>query len=394
MQAFWSIFTREVRLICSRKSYLFLFLLWPLLDGLMLAGIYAEKVVVDMPIAVADNDGTALSRTVVRFTDASRSLAVRYRVHSVEEIEDLLFRNKITAGIYIPAHFERDVKKGRTAIVTAYIDGANILTANLALSDLNAVVGTVAAGVKITYLRKTGSQRDKALALQAPVQTELSKLYNPGYNYLNYLAPGLWMAVLQQLLLLFGTLMIAQEFEKGTAGELQRLSKGRLLPLITGKIAPYICIGLLLQEIFFRVFFPLFHIEFKGSVSLLSAFSALFVLAAISLGYLLAAVLRSRGDALKGVILLGAPAFLLSGYTWPLQSMPAVLQAAVQMLPLTPYLQGLRKIYQQGAGIEYLYGNAAALIMLSALYLSAANFFLQRRLAQTKARTEEDSHVV
>jgi ABC-2 type transport system permease protein len=382
MNAFWAVCRREVRGILDRKSYLFLFTVWPLLLALLLGGIYAAGVVTKMPVAVADNDRSMLSRTLVRSVDACRSFRVAYRVETKEELESLMGRDRVVAGIFIPREFERRVKRGETQVVTAFINGSNLMTANLALADLRYAVGTIGAGVTIKYLRKTGSQRERALALQSPVKTDLSKLYNPGYNYLNFLGPGLWLAVFQQVIMLYGALLIAQELDKKTFGDLARTARHRLLPLVAGKIAPYLALSLVLLELLYRGLFPLFRVEIKAPLALVIVFSLLFALAAIALGFLLSALLRNRSDALKGMLVLATPAFLVSGYTWPLQAMPPYLQGIAYILPLTSFLEGFRKLYQQGAGFGYLAKDLLILGVLCVVYLGAGALCVRRLLKE------------
>jgi ABC-2 type transport system permease protein len=384
MKTFWAVCMREVRGILGRKSYLFLFTVWPLLLALILGGIYARGVVTKMPVAVADNDRSMLSRTLVRYVDTCRSFRVAYRVETKEELETLMARDKVVAGIYIPREFERRVKRGESQVVTAFINGTNLMTANLTLSDLRYAVGTIAAGVNIKYLRKMGSQRERALALQSPVKSELSKLYNPGYNYLNYLGPGLWLAVFQQVIMLYGALMITQELDKKTFGELARVAQYRLIPLVAGKIAPYLVLSLVLMELLYRCLFPLFHLEIKAPLALVVPFSLLFSLSAISLGFFLSAMLRNRSDALKGMLILATPAFLVSGYTWPIHLMPVYLQGIVYILPLTSFLEGFRKLYQQGIGIGYLAKDLLILGVLCVVYLVAGSLFVRHLIKENQ----------
>ena len=94
----------------------------------------------------------------------------------------------------------------------------------------------------------------------------------------------------------------------------------------------------------------------------------LFIIATILLGMFMAALTGNRIDALKGCLLVGAPAFLLSGYTWPLEQMPTLLKTISGFIPLTPYLEGFRKIFQQNMKIEYIYPFANRLIFLMVLY--------------------------
>ena len=375
-----NVFLRELRFILGNKSYLFLFLVWPLFDGLVLAGIYADKVVTRMPIAIVDNDHSALSRALVRYIDSSRSFTVTGHVSTVHDLEDLMYRRKIAIGVYIPRELERDVKRGASGVITSYIDGSNYLIANLAQADLRTMVSTIGAGMRLKYLQKTGNSRDKALAQVMPIKTDLTKLYNPGYNYVNYLAPGLWAAILQQVMMLFGALMIAGERDKKTFGELMSCAGNSAFAAAAGKIALYVTLSLALFEITFRVMFPLFDIPIKGSAPVMSAYTVLFILASISMGFLLSTAMKTRINAIKATLLISAPAFILCGYTWPISSMPAFIKPVAMAIPLTVYVSGYRKLYQQGAGAGAVINEALILAAMTAVFFTAGIWLMRRTI--------------
>jgi ABC-2 type transport system permease protein len=140
-------------------------------------------------------------------------------------------------------------------------------------------------------------------------------------------------------------------------------------------------------EILYRLIFPLFKIPIAYSASAALALSMCFAFACISLGLFLAAVLKTRIDALKGCLLLSAPAFLLSGYTWPLEQMPVLLQKFTQLVPLTPFLKGFAKIYSQDLGISFTGGFVLHLLILGILYFGAA-FFITEFAVKREALSE------
>ena len=104
--------------------------------------------------------------------------------------------------------------------------------------------------------------------------------------------------------------------------------------------------------------------------------SVLFIISTILLGMLMSAVTGNRLDALKGCLLVGAPAFLLSGYTWPIQQMPTLMKVLSSFIPLSAYLEGFRKIFQQNMHIEFIIPFAKILITLIILYFVITYIFL------------------
>ena len=360
---------REVKRQTKSKGLLFILIAWPFLAALLLGGIFSHKVVTQMPIAVINKDGGQLSRTLIRFTKASRSFDTQYYLDSTEEIQDYIFRQKIVAALYIPKDFEVNVKTGKGETLTLFVDGANLVTANLSIAEMKTIVATIAAGAKLKILRKLGYSKDKALALISPVKMDVTKNFNPGMNYLNYMPPGTWMALLHQLILLFASLVIIREKERNSFEELWNLSKHNWTALIIGKLLPYFLLFFIYFEIFYRLLFPLFGIEFKGNYQLMLVVSSAFLYCTLSLGLFISVSVKRSIDAIKGVLLIGSPAFLISGYSWRLAYMPWITKVFSYMIPLTYFIQSYIIIYQQGGGLAETWHNLLILIVYGTICL-------------------------
>ena len=206
--------------------------------------------------------------------------------------------------------------------------------------------------------------------MMLPIQNDTSKMFNPSYNYGYFLTPGLWISILGQLFLIFGTLTIGKELEK------KRYNSDSVFLFMIGKLFVYTIISVIYFEILFRVFFPGFQIPFDGNTSGAIILSVLFIISTILLGMLMAAITGNRLDALKGCLLVGAPAFLLSGYTWPIEQMPTLMRTVSYFIPLSSYLEGFRKIFQQNMHIEFIIPFAKTLIILLILYFLITYVFL------------------
>lgn len=377
-----AVFIRELKMIFSRRSYIFLFLAWPVIYGLAVGAIYLHRVVTALPVAVCDNDNTALSRTLVRSLSAVRSFTLVERPDDVRGIEQLLADEKVFAAVYIPRYFEADVKRGKQVTVVAWVNGANLLTANICLNDIKTVVGTISAGIRVKYLEKTGAARGRAITQQSPARTDLTKLNNPGYNYLTFLVPGMWLAIIQQIIMLFGALSIAQELDKRTIRHLIGVSRGSIFAMVAGKIGAIMVFAWFYMELYFRIFTPLFGVETRAGAFVMVAYSMLLSVAAIGMGFLFSTALRTRSDAIKGALLIAAPAFLLSGFTWPLASMPLPARVISAIIPLTPYLSGFRKLFAEGAGIASVWQESLALAAMAALCIGLGAWFLKRIVSE------------
>ncbi len=370
---------REITRLNRSKGLLFILVIWPFLAALLLGGIFSHKVVTKMPLAIINEDGGQLSRTLLRYTQASRSFDIAYHLESPQEAQDFIFKQKIVAALYIPKDFEINVKAGRGETLTLFVDGANLVTANLSIAEMKTIVATIAGGAKLKILRKLGYSKDKALALVSPIKMDVTKNFNPGTNYLNYMPPGTWMALLHQLILLFASLVIIREKEKNTFAELWSLSKESWRNLIIGKLLPYFMLFFFYFEIFFRLFFPLFDIEFKGNYQLMFFISSAFLYCTLSLGLLISVAVKRSIDAIKGVLLIGSPAFLISGYSWPLAYMPWLTKIFAYTIPLTYFIQAYRTIYQQGGGFGETWHNLVILLGYGTICLTLSIVLMKKQ---------------
>ena len=371
---------KELKSIFTNKYYIFLVCLWPFIDCLFLGGIYFFGNVKNMPIAVIDNDNTKISRTITRYFNTSYAFDVFYRINNFDELKQLIIENKVAMGLYIPKDTQKNIKKFIPVNIGFYIDGSNYLTANLSEIEGSNILTTINVGLRAAMMKKKGIQSRQVNDMALPIKNDTSKLFNPSYNYGYFLTPGLWISILGQLLLMFGALTIGKELEQ------KKFAIKNILGFILAKLFVYSMISLVYIEILFRIFFPAFLIPFDGNTFGAIILSMLFIIATILLGMSLAALTGNRIDALKGCLLIGAPAFLLSGYTWPLEQMPVLLRTISNFIPLTPYLEGFRKIFQQNMTIKYIFPFADNLVFLILLYffITYLYLYIRKKIAKRK----------
>jgi ABC-2 type transport system permease protein len=396
LKKFFNIIIREIRFIAGSRLYILALLAFPVTDCLFLGGIYISGSLTELPIAVIDRDNSKISRNIARYFDASPDMKICYRLSSISELKDLFAKQKAVLGIYLPKDLQKNIKRQKPQKIPVYINSSNYIVGNLLDSDVSTIVATIGAGIKHTLLVKRGFSSKQAMETVLLVQNKSEKLFNPSLDYNVYLTPGLWLSIIQQLLILAGVLTLATEYDlkklkalletaQGslqTAGSLKTAKslQAALIKALAAKTFIYMCAAYIHFEILYRLLFPLFKIPIAYSASAALALSMCFAFACISLGLLLAAVLKTRIDALKGCLLLSAPAFLLSGYTWPLDQMPVALQKFMQLVPLTPFLEGFTKIYSQDLGIAWTGSFVLHLLFLGFLYFFAAYFIAGFRI--------------
>jgi len=386
MKAIWNIIIREFKIIFSSRLYILALLIFPIADCLFLGGIYSAGFLEKLPVAVIDHDNSKISRNIIRFFNASPGMEVKYRISNTEELRDLFARQKAVLGLYIPTNTQKNIKRQKTHDITVFINSSNYIAASIADIDANTIIATVSGGIKYKTLNKKGFSSKQAKELLMPVKNDTAKLFNPALNYNIFLTPGLWMSVIQQLLILAGILAISTEFDLKTIRAMLRSGGASVLKAMSGKLIFYTFFAYVHFEILYRVLFPLFAIPIAGSTSAVIVLSMCFAFAAISLGMLLSSVLRTRANALRGCLIIAAPAFLLSGYTWPLEQMPVFLRVFSETIPLTPFLAGFRKIYMYGLGTEFILTYAKQLVISGVIFFSLAYVFTFMRIKKQEAK--------
>lgn len=373
----YAIWVREFKRITRHKGLLFLLCVWPFLYAVIFAAAYSKEVVTKMPVTLMDFDKSQLSRTLSRFVESSRSFEIVETSSSLSEAQDEILSGQRALVLIIPRDFQKDIKKGRQTEVVAWINASNLLVANLNMAELKTIIGTLAAGIKLKVLRKSGKSQTQALALVQGYNVESAKLYNPGLNYMSYLTPGLWATLLYQIFVLMGALSWIPEIDRKRLPELNQYS---LPQIFMGKILFYTLIATVILEVFFRGLYPLFNITIQVSVFEALMLSVLFAFSSIALGTLISIMSDSTVGALKAVIVITSPSFIISGYTWPRDAMPVFYRYLGDLMPLTSYLEAFRKLYQEGVSVIYLERPIFILLSLTVLLLMASWMWLPRRL--------------
>lgn len=346
--------TRELKIIFSSSLYILALLVFPVADCVFLGGVYSSGLLTKLPIAVIDDDNSKISRTIIRYFNASPDMEVKYRISNTEQLKDLFARQKVVMGLYIPKNTQKNIKRQKPQNIPVFINASNYITGSIADIGANTVIVTIGSGIKYKTMTKKGFSSKQARELLQPVKNDTAKLFNPALNYNIFLTPGLWLSVIQQLLILVGVLTISTEFDLRSVRAMLRSGGKSVFKAMTGKMAVYMVFAYIHFEILYRLMFKIFNIPIASSVSACLVLSMCFAFASIALGMLLSSVLTTRANALKGCLIIAAPAFLLSGYTWPLDQIPLFLRKFSELIPLTPFLAGFRKIYMQGLGTEFI----------------------------------------
>ncbi len=318
--------------------------------------------------AVLDHDRTTESRALISTYQASNYFDVVRYVESQDQLGRLLDSGQVRAGLVIPAGYSRDLERGEEVQVSVMIDGSDPNVANTAFAAAQSV--GQAQSVKIIEKRMGIS-----MAEQPGLKVEPRVWYNPDMEGVNFLIPGLIGMILQMTATQLTAMAIVREKEMGTIEQLIA-TPIRPYELILGKVVPYTFVAFSNLAMVLGVGVWLFKVPVHGSIPLLLALSSFFLLASLGVGLFFSTVANTQREAMLLTVFTLMPSIFLSGYFFPIEAMPVVLQYVSKLIPLTYALVITRGIIMKGVGLEILLDQVIVLgiFMVAILTLAISRF--------------------
>ncbi|RNC67225.1 MAG: ABC transporter permease [Desulfuromonadales bacterium] len=315
---------------------------------------YALTLDVDnVPLMVWDQSATPASRDLVSRFTGSRYFTLTGHARDYREIEGAIDRRDAIMALVIPRDFADTLAAQRPARVQAIVDGSDSNTATIALGYAEFIVSGHSRGIALEQ-----SRRATATLPRPPLALEPRVWFNADMVSRNAIVPGLIAVIMMVIAALLTSLTVAREWETGTMEQLisTPLTGGELL---LGKLVPYFCIGLFDLVVALLAGRFIFQVPMRGDRPLLLAMSILFLFVALALGVLISIVGRSQFAASQfAMVATLLPAFLLSGFVFPIANMPKLLQVMTHLIPARYFVTILRGIYLKGVGLSVLAGEA------------------------------------
>lgn len=339
---------------------------------LFLMGYAATTDVEHLRTVVLDADRTSQSRELVAAYQASNYFNIVAYVSDYEELVHLLDRGKVRAGLIIPSGYGADVAAGQKASLSFVIDGTDPNVANTVFAASQQV--GQAQSMRIIE-RRLGVSPENMTALEVHPRV----LYNPEMKSVNFMVPGLMAMILFLLTTMLTALSIVRERETGTIEQLM-VTPIRPIELIVGKVAPYVLVAFfnVLEVLAIGVFW--FGVPVHGSLLLLLALSALFLMTSLGIGIFVSSVANTQQEAMLLVWLMMLPSIFLAGFFFPIEAMPGFLRAISYLVPLRYMLVIIRGILLKGVGLRILVGEVAALFLFGATIMTFAAMRFRKRL--------------
>lgn len=341
---------------------------------LLLFGFALSLDVKNIRLAIADEDHTRESRELVAALRHGESFDLRGAVGSRADVRRVIEGDRADVVLVIPEGFSRRLLRGERADVQVVIDGSNASVAAAAAGFVDAYARAYSIELQTHLLDRAGRR------IVQPVDYRPRVWFNPELKSSRYLVPGLMGYVMIITTVISTALSIVREKERGTFEQIQ-VSPATIPEFMIGKMIPYFFIACLLAVGIVLAGWLLFDVPVRGSIPMLSIALLLFIIGGLGMGLVISTAAQTQEAAfLLATVTTALPTQLLSGFIFPIENMPPILQAITTIVPAKYLLAILRAVLLKGAPLEAYWPSLAALVVFALGTVSAAILRLRRRV--------------
>lgn len=333
---------------------------------LILLGYAATFDIENLPLAVNDKSRSSLSREYLDKFKSSSCFKIRMQA-SDEKVEEEIMSGRAKLGLNIPPDFQRKIKRMQTTYTQLIIDG----------SDSN--TGVIAANYARIISQKFSLDLLKDKKNNIPVDFRLRVWYNPELKSRNFMVPAVIVMILLITTMMLSGMSMVKEKETGTMESLI-VTPIKPLELIIGKLIPFISIAYFNLTLVVLVGIYWFGVPFKGSFLLLFLLSGIFLLTTLGLGLFISTISQNQQQAMMTAFFLMLPLSILSGFMFPISSMPVAVQYLTYLNPLRYFLVIIRGIFLKANGIDILWSQALALFVLGFTIITLSSRRFRKKL--------------
>jgi ABC-2 type transport system permease protein len=374
MRRFRALIKKEItHMLRDPRTLVFVFMM-PILQ-MVLLGYVNNTDFTNIPTAVFNQDRGPASRALLEAFQSTGYFAFKYSVFSQAEVTRLIAGGEAQVGIVIPARYSSDVNSGATSDVLVLLDGSDPTIASAALSAAQLAGQAHGTAIRSENLARQGG----SAAARAPIDVRTRVLYNPDLLSSYNIVPGLIAIILFQTATSLTALAIVRERERGTIEQLI-VTPIRNWELVLAKMIPYILVSFADTLMILLVGALLFGVPMRGSLLLLLALTGLYLLPTLGYGLVISTVAQTQQQAQLMIMPLMMPAFMLSGYIFPISSLPVALQFVGALLPTTYFIFVMRAVVIKGAGLSLIMPQTIILAVFGVAMLALAAWRFRKRL--------------
>lgn len=368
----WALIVKEFIQVMRDKITLAIIVLMPLAE-LLIFGFAINTDVKHLNTVVFDQSRSQESRELVNSLTASNYFDIKKYASSITELNEWVESGRAKVGIVFPPDYASKIQGNRQTSIQVIVDATDNMSASSGLS--------AAQTIGMLKSQEIMTNRITRLGIPMPEQAidvRIRLWYNPDFVTSWYLVPGIMGLLLTTTLITMMAMAIVRENELGTLEQLL-VTPMRIWELLVAKIVPYIIIGYLQVFISIAVGVYIFNMPFLGSITLFYVLTFFFVVATLSFGVMISCFAQNQMQALQISVFIILPSVLLSGFVFPLESMPAGFRYLGECFPITYYINISRQIILKGGGWAFVWHDTMALAAYIAFVFTASVVMFKRR---------------
>ncbi len=313
-----------------------------------------------VPTCALDREGSQASQNLLHRFRASQYFRMLGTVTNYPELTREIDSGRCMLGIAIPHDFSKRVRDGGEVGVQAILDASDNNTAQIVIGYAQAVIAGYSADTQIGWLRSHG-----VTDVSFPLRVDARTWFNEDLESRNFILPGVIAIVMAMIGSFLTALTVAREWERGT---MEQLISTPVTPLeiLLGKLAPYFVIGMVATALCASVGILWFEVPFRGRLITLFVTSALFLAVVLATGFWISVASRTQLVASQtAMVVTYMPAFMLSGFVFPIDQMPWLIRIVTYLVPARYYDTILRAIFLKGVGVSTLIGEILPLVLMT-----------------------------
>lgn len=367
----YALVKKEFRQIWRDARTLALIFIFPVFL-LMLFGYALSLDVKNVKIAIKNNDNSEETREFVHMLESSSYFKVVGYLHTDQEVNSWLDEKLAQCVVVFPANFTDDMRAGKNVQLQFLVDGVDGNTATVIMNYVTSATRFYNNKITQGYLARTG------MKTFVPIDPQPLFWYNPDLNTTKFLIPGLFCMILITTAVILTTLSIVREKELGSMEQL-RVSPLGSFELIIGKTIPYTVVALFVAAFTLFISNIAFGLEVKGNYLTLFWTTIIFLVATLSLGIFISTISDSQQVAFQiASIATMLPTFILSGFIFPIESMPVPVQILTNITPAKFYIIILRSIILKGAGLEAYWKPIISLLIFAGFFIGISTLRMRK----------------
>jgi len=375
MQQILFIIRKEFIQVLRDKPMIFIIFVMPIVQ-LLILGSAVSTDIKNIATVICDLDRTPSSRELIRRFQNNQYFDLEYIETDREKITQYLDQGEVTISIVIPHDFERDLKRNQNPSVQILVDGQDSNTSLIAMGYANRVIQAFSLEKLQTNLVKN----PKKLRQIHLVEPETRIWYNPNLEAKNYMIPGIVAILLTVVTSLLTALGLVREKEIGTLEQLM-VTPIKSYQLMIGKTVPFAILGMI--EISFAIFVAKlwYQIPIRGSLLLFFGISFIFMFTTLGVGIFISTISKTQQQALFLAWFFMVFSILMSGFMFPIDNMPEVLQYLTYINPVRYFLTVVRELFLKGSGLSFLWHQVLIMSVFSIIIITFSAIRFQKRVS-------------